>query len=298
VRALAGRVGARLEQGQSLEEALAPERAFFPEIFLDLAAVGEHTGHLPEIFGELETYFVMRLRLARQFRSQIALPVLNFFLAVLIIAAMLYILGAIAEGQGTRPADPTGWGFQGKGGALRFVLLVFGTIGLLAGLYLLLTRALHKKAAVDEVLLRLPVIGPCLEAFALARFTLALRLTLETGMPVTEALRLSLRATSNGAFVARTGIVLDALRKGDDLAVALAASRVFPEDFQNIVAVAEEGGRVPEVMQHQARHYQEEAGRRLTVLTRTAGYLVWLLYAVPMVVVIMRIGGSYIGRLS
>jgi type II secretory pathway component PulF len=298
VRPLAARIAARLENGQGLEEALAPERAYFPEIFLDLAAVGEQTGSLPEIFGELEEYFTMQYQRGRQFRAQIILPLAIFFFAVFVIAAMLFILGAIADARGTQPSDPTGWGFAGKRGALMFLLVVFGGIAVLMGMYFVLKRTLRGNATVAEVLLRLPAIGPCLEAFALGRFTLALRLTLETGMPVTDALRLSLRATSNSAFVRRTVIILEGLRKGDDLAIALAKSRIFPEEFENIIAVAEESGRIPEVMRQQAKYYQEESGRRLTILTRVAGFGVWLLYVVFMVVAIMRIAGSYFRALG
>jgi len=66
-----------------------------------------------------------------------------------------------------------------------------------------LTRLLRGQALVDEFLLRTPVVGRCLRALALTRFCLALRLTLETGMPIAKALRLSFRATGNAAFTAR-----------------------------------------------------------------------------------------------
>jgi type IV pilus assembly protein PilC len=298
VRPVAGRLLARLDRGHSLEAALQDEQSVFPPLFIDLVVVGEQTGTLAEIFGELERYYRMQQTLRRQFRSQIALPVAQFFIALFVIAVMLYVLGMIADSRGTQAADPVGFGFRGRGGALLFLAVAFGLIGLVVGGYFLLRGSLRGKRVVHDLLLRVPVVGPCLQAFALGRFTLALRLTLETGMPITEALRLSLRATGNAAFVARTGIVLDTLRAGDDLALALARSKIFPIDFQNIVAVAEEGGRIPEVMRRQAEHYQEEAGRRLTALTRSAGFGVWLLYAVFMIFAIFRIASSYFSALG
>jgi type IV pilus assembly protein PilC len=298
VRPVAARMAAGMEKGDSLEEVLGREKDYFPPLLLDLAVVGEQTGNLPEIFGELEKYYRMQQSLTRQFRSQIFLPVLQFHLALFIITGMLFVLGAIAESRNTAASDPTGLGFKGKGGALLFLVFGFGlTYGAFAG-YLLLNRSLRQKAAVDDLLLRLPVIGPCLEAFALGRFTLALRLTLNTGMPITRALRLSLRATGNAAYQARTPVVVDALKKGEDLTLALTQTKLFPEDFRNIVAVAEESGSVPEVMEKQAQYYQEEAGRRLKNLARVAGWSVWLIYAVFMVFMIMRLAGSYLSALG
>jgi type II secretory pathway component PulF len=298
VRPVAERIRAELEKGSSLEAALAREPGVFPPLFVDLAVVGEETGHLPGIFQELEEYYRLQQQLARKFRSQIAAPVVQFFIAVFVIAGMLFVLGAIASGSGKQAADPLGWGLRGARGAGLFLVTVFGLIGLLIGLYLVLTRSLRRKAAVDEVLLKIPVVGPCLQAFALGRFTLALRLTLDSEMPITKALRLSLRATSNQAFVARTDIVVAALKEGEDLGLALAKAQIFPEDFLNIVAVGEEGGRVPEVMKQQAAYYQEEAGRRLKALARAAGFLVWVLYAAFMIIAIFRLASYYFSALG
>jgi type IV pilus assembly protein PilC len=298
VRPVAARITTELEKGESLEAALDRERDYFPPLFIDIALVGEESGNLPEMFGELEEYYRLQQSLIRQFRSQIILPVMNFFLAILVIAFMLFVLGVIAESHNTQATDPTGFGFTGKKGALRFLCLSFGLILILYLGYKTISHSLRHKAAVDTLLLRIPVVGPCLEAFALGRFTLALALTLESSMPITRALRLSLRATANGAYIGRTDLVVQSLRAGDDLNVALTKARIFPVEFLNIVAVGEEGGRVPDAMRHQAKYYQEEAGRRLTALTKVASFSVWLIYAVFMVIMIMRLAMSYINAIS
>src|SRR4051812_40902006 len=67
MRPLLQRVRGRLEHGDSLEDALQPERGLLPSLFFDLASVGEHTGRLPEVFQELERYYDLQLSLRRQF---------------------------------------------------------------------------------------------------------------------------------------------------------------------------------------------------------------------------------------
>jgi type IV pilus assembly protein PilC len=298
VRPVAARISKGLDRGDDLETALEHEKASFPPLFLALTTVGEQTGNLPEVFADLEKYFVMQQRLRRQFLGQIAWPVFQLLAAIFVIAGMIFILGAIAEGTGTKPFDPLGLGLTGTGGALTFLALAFGSFAALFGVYLLATRVLQQQAGVDALLLSLPVVGPCLRALALSRFCLALRLTLETGMSTPKALRLSLRATGNAAFVGRSELVEGAVSAGDELALALGKSGLFSEEFQNIVAVGEESGRLPEVMEQQAQHYYEVAGRRLTVLTFVAGCCVWLLVAVLIIVAIFRIFLTYLGLLD
>lgn len=297
VRPIADRIRTAVESGESLEDSLDAERAHFPPLFLSLARVGEQSGNLPEIFSELERYFILQQRLWRTFLGQIAWPVLQLIIAIFVIAGMILILGLVAP-SGTKPFDPLGFGLSGPSGAMMFLFLAFGTIAGLLGSYYIVTRALRQQAAVDAILLRLPVLGPCLRALAMMRFCLALRLTLESGMSVSAALRLSMRATGNEAFIAWTSTVVDAVKGGEDLTASLGLAGVFPRDFLHILSVAEEGGRVTESLRHQSDFYQEEAGRRMTVLTMAAGAGVWVTVAILIIIVIFRIALTYIGMLD
>jgi type IV pilus assembly protein PilC len=295
-RPVAARVARRLEAGETLEDALDPERAAFPPLFLALAGVGEQTGNLPEVFGELERYYLLQRKLRQTFLGMIAWPLFQLNAAIFVVSGLILILGIIAS-PGTKPFDPLGMGV-GEWPALRFLLGTYGTIASLIALYFVLTRALRQKAAVDQFLLAVPVIGPCLRALSLTRFCLALGLTTETGMSITKAVGLSLRATGNAAFTARTSVVLDSLRHGVELTEALAASGRFPESFLHILGVAEESGRISEEMLRQSEHYADEAARQLTALTMVAGWGVWLLVAVLIIYMIFRIFLTYISMLD
>jgi type IV pilus assembly protein PilC len=298
LRPVAGRIYQLLEGGEDLEKALKQEQAAFPPLFVALVTVGEQTGNLPEVCRELEQYFLLQKRLRGLFLSQIAWPVLQFNMAVFVIAFLLWAMGFVAEMTSSKPIDPLGLGLVGGTGALVWLFLVYGTVAALFGLYLAATRVLRQKAVVDAYLLRVPVVGGCVRALAMTRFCLALGLTQQTSMSVRQAVRLSLRASGNEAFVARTDVVLDALRRGEDLTVALAESRVFPVEFIHIVEVAEESGRLAEEMQRQSVHYQEESARRMTALTILASFAVWLFVAVLIIIAIFRIAMVYLNAID
>jgi type IV pilus assembly protein PilC len=300
VRPVAGRIAEHLGEGGDLQQALKREGDVFPPLFVALAGVGEHTGMLAEVCGELEKYYARQKKLRQQFVGQITWPVIQLCLGVVVVAGLILVLGMLPPAQmpDGKPYDPLGLGLSGPRGAAIFLGVVAGVGLALGGGYLLLTRALRQKASVDRFLLGVPVVGPALRALALTRFCLGLRLTTETGMPIARALRLSLRATGNEAFVAATEGVKASVRGGDDLTSALGRTGLFPEDFQNILAVAEESGRLSEVLEHQTAHYYEESGRRLSVLTQVAGWGVWLVIGGLMVAAIFRLATSYIGMLD
>ncbi|MCI0379760.1 MAG: type II secretion system F family protein [Gemmataceae bacterium] len=296
LRPLAERVSARIEEGHSLFDAVEPEKEHLPPLFLAMTRVGEQTGHLPEIFGELEKYFLLQQKLRRQFKSQSFMPIVQLVLAFLIIAGLILVLGWIAASRNSQPMRI--FGLSGTGGALTFLVCSFGTLALIWAAFRILPRMLQKQEAVDRFLLRVPAVGPCLEAFAMGRFTTALQLTLDSGLAIHKGLRLSLDATGNSAYTAQKDVVINALKYGEPLTEALTRTRLFTVEFLNIVAVAEESGRIPEVMRQQAEYYHEEASRRLTTLTKVASMLVWLVYAGFMVWAIFSIAGVYFSALG
>jgi type IV pilus assembly protein PilC len=299
VREVAGRIADSLEQGDSLEAALKRDAKKFPPLFLAVGSVGERTGMLPEIFSDLEKYYLRQKQLRDQFLARIAWPAFQFFAAVFVLAGLIWILGLLGSKdlQG-KPYDPLGFGLIGGTGALIFLCIVFGTLGGLLGLYLLMSRGFGGRTSSARMLLELPAIGPCLRAFALARFCLALRLTTESGMSIHKALRLSFRATGNVAFAAASTIAEESVQRGDELTLALRRTGLFPEDFDRIIAVAEESGKLNDVLKHQADHYYEEASRRLAVLTSLAGFGVWALVAIFIIIAIFRIYGSYLNMID
>jgi type IV pilus assembly protein PilC len=293
---VAGRLSQRMERGSDLFAALKAEGDAFPPLLLALVEVGEHTGMLPEVFAELEKYYTRQQRLQRDFWARSAWPILQLVLAVLVLTGLIWILGSLPINQkpGAPAYDPLGLGLSGPGGALLFLGVVVGVaIGGWA-LWRLAARSLKGRAAVDAFLLGAPALGPCLQALALSRFCLAMRLTHETGMPIGQALQLSLRATANRAFETKGEAALETVAAGDDLTLALTRTGVFPEDFLHIVAVAEEAGSLSEVMRHQADHYHEEAERRLARLTALAGAAVWIVVGLVLVFCIFRLYATYI----
>jgi type II secretory pathway component PulF len=299
VRPVAERISDVLETGGSLASALKRETATFPPLFISLASVGENTGMLPEIFSELEKYFLRQQTLRRAFFSRIAWPVTQFVLATLVLALLIFVMGQLApQTPDGKRYDPLGLGLFGGEGAVIFLVVIYGTIGTVFLAYWLVSRVAGGRAAVDRMLLRLPALGPCLESLALGRFCLALRLTTESGMSIGKALRLSMRATSNSAYAGATDVVEDAVAHGDDLAVALRLTGLFPDDLIRVVEVAEESGTLAEVMKHQGDHYYEESSRRLAILTNVAGYGIWAMIGLFIIIAIFKIYGSYLNMID
>jgi type IV pilus assembly protein PilC len=279
LRPVAAQISKELKAGWSLQDAIAKQSSVFPPIFLALVTVGEESGNLPEVLSELEKYYRVQQKLRREFIDQISWPVVQLVLAIFVIAALIVILDFVAKlNPGTEATvDPLGIGLRGTQGAIIFLAVVFGSFAALAIVFVVLKILLRRRAIVEKALLHLPGFGPCIRAIALTRFCVALHLMLETSLSVRKTLRLALVATDNLAFTSAQGAVESALTRGETITAALTSCHVFPAHFLGVVAVAEESGRLPEVLRNQAEDYDEEARRRLSFVNKLFSYAIWFM---------------------
>jgi type IV pilus assembly protein PilC len=288
VRGVARRITRDLKSGWSLREAIEKQQAAFPPLFVALVAVGEEAGTLPEVLGELEKYYVLRQKMRRDFLQEIAWPVFQLLAAIAVIAGLIYISDIVRTRTG-EPFDPLGFGLVGYEGAKRFLEVVLAAVVVSGFTFWLLKRLLRRQALVERFLLRLPLVGPGLRAMVLARFCIALHSLLEAGLPVRKVLRLAFLASDHPAFTAALPRAEAALMQGNSITASLRAARVFPPDFLGRLAVAEDNGQLPDVLEHQAHELNERAGRRFIVLNRLTSWLVWLGVVVAIIFVIYHL---------
>lgn len=288
----------RLKSGEDVAEALRAQGGRFPELMIDMVNVAEHTGALPEVLRSLADHYENTLRLRKDFIGQITLPVIQLVAAVLIIAGLIWLLGMIASSQGGQPLDVLGWGLTGTGGALAWLTGWALAVGSAVVLYKLATASLAGKAATHKMLMRIPVVGGCLQAFAIARFSWAFHLTQEAGMPIEGSLDASLRATSNGAFLRAKRQVIRDVTAGETLTVALAGTGLFPEEFIHIVDVAETSGTVPEALDRLSPQFEEQARRSLRALAGALGWLIWMGVAGFIIFLIFSLALFYVGMIN
>jgi type II secretory pathway component PulF len=271
LREMSARLLAAAKAGRPLSGAFDAER--LPPIFVPLFRVGEQMGRLPEILESLEEDLREQDRFRRQIQSQTLMPRIQFFAAIAIIAGLIWLLGAIA---GDRRSPITVFGLAGTWGALIFLACTLGPV--LVGWFVVkrLFADPVRRGKFDAFLRRVPIVGGCLEAVAVQRLARALACTLDSGLPIAEAVQLAFDASP--LLQPYAAVVVRALKQGRPLSEAIAACPL-PVDFVAILDSAEHAGTVPEAMRHQAKRFGELASERLTFAARVASSIVWLCVA-------------------
>ncbi len=288
----------QLKSGEDLATAFRNHGRYFPDLFCDMLDVAERTGNLPEVLRELAEHYENNVRLWRTFLSQITLPAIQLFAAVMIVAGLIYLMGwisAMVMAQGGTPVDLLGWGLQGSSGAATWLGGWAMSIAAVYIIYRFASVSLSGLRIVHRSLMSIPVVGNCMRRFAIARFSWAFYLTQGSGMPIAESLDASFRATSNGAFAAAAPQVIDDVNTGSTLTEALAATTLFPDEFIHIVDVGETSGTVPETLNRMAVQFEDDARRSLSALSMFAGWLIWAGVAAFVIYLIFKLAFFYLG---
>lgn len=290
-------VVSELKSGSDIASAIDNHSHAFPPLFRDMVRTGEEAGALPEVLKSLAKHYEANVRLRKEFVSQIALPVVQLVIAVLIVAALIFLLGYIGSLTG-QTFDILGWGLLGASGAALW--LGGWVMGIAAAVIVwkLLNATLAGKKILHQFLMALPVVGHCLRSFAIARFSWAFALTQQAGMDVVHSLKSSLRATSNGVFIAATDQIVDDVKNGESLTDALRNSRLFPVEYIETCLVAETSGTVPEALDRLSPQFEDDARRSLQTLSATLGWVIWLAVAAFIITIIFTIAIRYIGLIN
>lgn len=284
--------------GSTLTDAIGKQGNRFPPLFRDLVNVGELTGASPDVFAALARYYDSRLKQVRDLRSAIAWPMFQLFAAIMIIAVLILILGLLPSQANGQPLDVLGLGLLGPKGAAIWLAFCFGTMAGIFVLWKQASRNLATQMVLHPLFMSIPVVGGCMKAFAISRFSWCFALAQQAGMSIRPSLQCSLKATANGAFIMAEPRIWEELNSGESLADSLASSRLFPLVFLQFVETAETSGTVPEQLDRLSHFFEDDANRAMQRLTRIFSVAVWLFVAGIVIFFIFRLFLFYIGTLN
>ena len=279
------------DRGEATSDALGSTDDFFPVLFREMIALGEQTGHLDGVLARLADHYQNQADLRRSFWAAITWPLVQLGIAVAVVGLLIWITGILG-------VDILGFGLTGDRG-LRIYVAFLAAVGVLLFLVLrAVSRGLVWTRPIQRVVLQLPGIGKPLQTVALARLAWSMHVTLDAGMEVRLALRMSLRSTQSARYIDQIPMIEKEVSKGNSIHEAFCRAGGYPLEFLDTLAVGEQSGKIVESMGLLARQYQERARSALATLTMLAGWVVWAAIAALLIALIFRVFSFYVGAIN
>lgn len=275
-----GRIALGVRRGDSLSDAMRREPQAFDAQFLAMMGVAEARGGIPETMKMMASGYEAKQRLLRQARSAMIYPIavitiafaVGMLLTLFVLPGLVEILeDTIRSRGGIELPLPTRIliavnRFMLRMGWLVVPLAVVGSI--FGGIWLY--KKPKGKAFLDEVAMRLPVLGKLFRMIDTTRFARTLGVLTEAGVDIGGSLDLTAAVMKLTPFRRAVTAARAAVMEGSELSDALDASRRFSPDVIAIVNSGEETGKLPESLDRLADDYEE----RVEFMVKNLGSLI------------------------
>ncbi|WP_433953018.1 type II secretion system F family protein [Curtobacterium flaccumfaciens] len=266
-----GKVRDDVERGVSFSDAVAKYPVDFPPIMINMIRAGETGGFLDQAMDSIATNFEKEHKLRSTIKSAMTYPVVVLVMSLVAVAIMLIFIVPIFQDMfsslgGTLPL-PTQI-LVTLSHAMRYVAIPLAIVVVLAWLWWRANKNTERvRAFIDPISLKLPVFGPLQKKIVIARFARNFSNMIGAGVPILQALRIVGEVSNN--FVVKRALdnVAEAVRKGESIAVPLAAQSVFPAMVTQMVAVGEDAGSLEIMLEKIAVFYDAEVEATTDALT-------------------------------
>lgn len=282
-----------IEGGSSLSEALAKHPAQFDELFVNLTRAGEQAGVLDTILATVASYKENIEAIKGKIKKALFYPAAVCAVAVIVSAILLIFVvpqfESVFRGFGAELPVFT----QAIVAASRFLVgywwvILFGTVGAVAGFMFLLKTSWTLQRLVDRMMLKIPVVGQILHNSAIARFARTLAITFKAGVPLVEALGTVAGATGSIVYSDAVKRVAQDVEVGHQLNLGMRQTNLFPNMVVQMTAIGEEAGALDTMLIKVAEFYEQEVSNAVDALSS-------LLEPFIMVVIGTLVGGMVIG---
>lgn len=253
----------KVEGGQSLSTALGAFPRTFDTSSVHLVRAGEACGDLAGMLTRTCALLERDYEMKRKLRSAMTYPFVMLALAVVTVGFLFAfilprfrVLYAGKEGLLPRPTRmllSTGDFVSG-----HWLLLLAGAAAIATGLVLFL-RTPRGRSARDSCLLALPLMGPVIRRFSLARSVRTMGVLMQSGVPVLTALELARDLSSNLRLSEAWEYVRVRVADGGRIHEGMAGQSWFPGTLVQMTAMGEAGGALEPVLVKVGEFYDKEA---------------------------------------
>ncbi|SPF33046.1 Bacterial type II secretion system F domain protein [Candidatus Desulfosporosinus infrequens] len=261
----------RVKEGSDLSEAMSLLNPAPNTFVLSMIKAGEFTGTLGKVLGEVADETEQEYAYQKKIKAALAYPIL-LFLGVVVV---LYVLSVWVLPMYERL-------FLGMGARLPFLTrvifacghrlpeLLWGGLGLISFSMLALkfTSPDRQKIRLDRLLGLVPLLGKVYRLRDLVQFSRISERLLSAGIPLLEALRLTAGTLRSPEMLELTNQLILGVRQGNRMAPLLRASRFFPKEGAEMIAVAEEVGQLDRMLHYVTQMFRRELEDQLDCLAR------------------------------
>lgn len=254
--------------GMSLADAMSKSPETFPRVYVAMVEAGETGGFLDVVLGQIADFQAREKEMRGKVMTALMYPIILLVLALGVLTFLLVFFiprfkGIFSTFNATLPTI-TQIIVNVSDFMRGYGLFILGAI--IAAGFMVRTWFVSPQGrrAWERIILKLPMVGPLVAQFAMARFSRMLGTLLGAGVPLINGLNVARRSIGNQVLVDAVSNSIDRVKEGKALGPSLGDCReLFSGATLEMISVAEESGRLDQELVRIANVVEGDLDRQL-----------------------------------
>ncbi|MFH1678012.1 MAG: type II secretion system F family protein [Candidatus Omnitrophota bacterium] len=259
-----------IKDGKPFSAALTKYESVFSRFYIAMIHTGEDSGTLQEVLLRVADYRQQQEEIISRIRTALAYPIL---MAIVGIGTVIFMLGYVMPrlmqiflNLGQDLPLPTKVLINVSNRLRQDWLWIILFVGAVCLLLRKQAKTERVKVLISRFKLRLPLFGEFILKTELARFSRSLELLIRSGLPILNAINVSVPILRSEIIKRQLLYSSKQLEQGGSFGKSLKKSKLFPGFMTNLIIVGEESGRLDEALAEVARTYEKDIDDTIKIM--------------------------------
>ncbi|HET9651497.1 MAG TPA: type II secretion system F family protein [Usitatibacter sp.] len=283
-----------IEGGQKLSEAMASHPYCFDTVFVALVRAGEQSGQLTEVLDELSENLKWQDEIASQARRAMTYPMIVFVVIMAVVFVLMIVLvpQLAATFKTLVPKLPreTEVLIVISDLFVRWWYLMLGIpAAAVAAIWFVARTNDDARRTVDELSLRMPVLGDLRQKIILARFSTYFAMLYRSGISVLDCIGICEKIMGNRVMEEGLQRVGRSISEGQGISQAFVATKLFPPLVLRMLRVGESTGGLDVALLNVSYFYNRQVREGIARMQQLLGPATTIVLGVLIIAILYSI---------
>lgn len=280
--------------GLKLSEAMANHSYCFDDVFVSLIRAGEQSGQMTQVLDELSENLKWQDEMASQAKRAMVYPTIValviFAVIIVLMTVLVPQLAATMKTMTSKLPRETEILIMVSNFFVRWWYLVIGIPTAAIVLAFVMGRTNdNAKRTIDELSLRLPVLGPLRQKIILARFSTYFAMLYKAGISVLDCIQICEKIMGNRVMEEGLQRVGRSISEGQGISQAFIATKLFPPLVLRMLRVGEATGGLDAALANVSYFYNRQVRDGITRMQTLLGPATTVVLGVLIVAILYSI---------
>ncbi len=252
----------QLREGDTFAAAAGAHPEAFPRYYIAVLESAELTGTLDKVLNELAEYMERELEARSELTSALVYPAVVAVLAVVVVIILAtFVLPKFKTFFASLNAKlplPTRMLLSTSNFVSHFWWALLGGILAIVIAVVALRRSDSGRGWLDQLFLKLPVVGGVVQAAVIERICRVLASLVTAGVDLPTSLAVTAESSNNVVYRKGLNHIREQMMEGNGLADPLGQTGLFPAAVRQMFRVGEETGTLDKQLETAAAYYRRE----------------------------------------